>query len=122
MSLECHSVAAVRIAAAGVTWFSVGSYMGSMSGGVCGCVGVPSSFGSCRVKRALVLPGRLRRGGQGSGRGGEVTESYAREYMAFTGEVASELSFPSVSSLSFFTVYCPINEPSSLNCPSPPSP
>lgn len=52
----------------------------------------------------------------------EVAVSYAKEQMALTGEVASELSFPSVSSLSFLTVYCPINEPSSLNCPSPPSP
>lgn len=48
---------------------------------------------------------------------------YTKEFMALlTGEGASELSWPSAMSLSFFPQYCPIKEPSSLNCPSPPSP
>lgn len=46
-----------------------------------------------------------------------------KEFMALIGDGASELSWPSaVSLLALFPLYWPINEPSSLNCPSPPSP
>lgn len=46
-----------------------------------------------------------------------------KEFMALMGDGASELSCPSaVSLLVLFPLYWPINEPSSLNCPSPPSP
>ena len=46
-----------------------------------------------------------------------------KEFMAFIGDGASELSWPSaVSLLALFPLYWPINEPSSLNCPSSPSP
>lgn len=46
-----------------------------------------------------------------------------KEFMAFIGDGASELSWPSaVSLLALFPLYWPIKEPSSLNCPSPPSP
>ncbi|TNN73695.1 hypothetical protein EYF80_016075 [Liparis tanakae] len=42
--------------------------------------------------------------------------------MALTGDGASELSLPSCVSFSFLPLYWPMKEPSSLNCPSPPSP
>ena len=46
-----------------------------------------------------------------------------KEFMALIGDGASELSWPTaVSLLALFPLYWPINEPSSLNCPSPPSP
>lgn len=46
-----------------------------------------------------------------------------KEFMALMGDGASELSWPSWPSLlALFPLYWPINEPSSLNCPSPPSP
>lgn len=55
-----------------------------------------------------------------------ITQGYTnefKEFMALTGDGASELSWPSWPSLlALFPLYWPINEPSSLNCPSPPSP
>lgn len=46
-----------------------------------------------------------------------------KEFIALIGDGAPELSWPSaVSLLVLFPLYWPINEPSSLNCPSPPSP
>lgn len=46
-----------------------------------------------------------------------------KEFIVFIGDGASELSGPSAVSLQeLFPLYWPIKEPSSLNCPSPPSP
>lgn len=46
-----------------------------------------------------------------------------KEFMALSGDGAPALSGPSsLSLLELFPLYWPIKEPSSLNCPSPPSP
>ncbi|TNN71677.1 hypothetical protein EYF80_018028 [Liparis tanakae] len=61
--------------------------------------------------------------GRGGLRGPSGYTNEFREFMALIGDGASELSWPpAVSLLALFPLYWPINEPSSLNWPSPPSP